>query len=738
MSNGQVGQDKKNPFQKETEIPGQEPSVFQKETDVPDVTFSQVEGVPEIPFLEELGTLDPELLKTISQAQATFAPEATFALPERFKETRPRGIFEKPGVITLDDIFSGEVEPLMPAASIAIKDRATGFESADVTGIRPLRGPIGRGPIGGTVRMAMNMTSFFARPAETVLGLITAPVLTYHGMREFNQNSGVITRIIAGVAGPAATRPGELRKDSEKLREEFVRITGEMSLYEQEEARRGFSAVLAAAAAQRILFLGLSGPATSFLKQIGVPGSVALRSKLLRHQVAAVGSLGVFGAVGGDPQEMEKNFVAFALAAIPLGLVFHSFKAIGRATPKVNNGPSRALVYQQERAARPFNQETTVVPEVRVEPITDPARLLGRPREEVVSRPGKEIVRTKEDPSIVSTEEIRSSTNEQLITRTEEAVTADKNIIVDLFGEEGAKRYNGLLRQENSLDVERADRASDARQVMEEDLTKPEQDRLFGIGGKEGVAGEELVPFINELKRNTREALEGEPTELLMNTVVRELTERKPESDPVSMIRLRGAIDELNNRGVSIEQAMEGSLTARSRTLGVSEADLRELLARKIADLQAREVVPLGPKEPEPLNPDVLAVRLDNYVQNNGDVTKIIIQNLDIEPSGMVVVPGAETPSRALTLAREIEGKDAIVAVHLRPDGRFDIAVGRKGSPLDNPNNFKQFTNEGYFAGQKISVNGENLIYIGKSGEQAFVRVPGDPRLIKIDTKDIR
>ncbi|KKK85304.1 hypothetical protein LCGC14_2774630, partial [marine sediment metagenome] len=52
-------------------------------------------------------------------------------------------------------------------------------------------------------------------------------------------------------------------------------------------------------------------------------------------------------------------------------------------TPKVNNGPSRALVYQQERAARPFNQETTVVPEVRVEPITDPSRLLERPKSEV-------------------------------------------------------------------------------------------------------------------------------------------------------------------------------------------------------------------------------------------------------------------------------------------------------------------------------------------------------------------
>ena len=46
MSNGQTEQDKKNPFQKETEIPGQESSVFQREDE--GASFSQVEGPAEI------------------------------------------------------------------------------------------------------------------------------------------------------------------------------------------------------------------------------------------------------------------------------------------------------------------------------------------------------------------------------------------------------------------------------------------------------------------------------------------------------------------------------------------------------------------------------------------------------------------------------------------------------------------------------------------------------------------
>jgi len=654
MPNGQTEQDKKNPFQKETDIPGQEPSVFERETDVPDVTFSQVEGAPEIPFLEELiasETLSPELLRTISQAQATFAPEATFAFTGALGAP-VRNILARPGVITLDDVFSGELPPLMPVG-------------ASELGIGPVAGILAKsGIIPGVIRGATNITrALAARPMETVLGFVTAPAtITYQALREFAANT------------PGASDPGVLR-------EKFIELTGEMSPEEQDEARRAFSGLLASMAVGGVLFRTLGRPSFQVARQIGAGKATALKqARLIRAKVTGVTSLGVFGAIGGEPTEKEKNFVMFALAAIPLGLTFHAFKSIGAKTPEITDGPGRARVYQNQRAARPFNQETTVVPEVRVVPREEVKPELQVTREAVQEQVGRVLDReniflegTREDPSIVSTREIRGSTNEQLIARTEEAVVADKRILTDLFGEEGAKSYERLLRQENSLDVKRADRASDARQAMEEKLTKAEQDKLFGIGGEEGVAGEELVPFLNELRNNTKEVLEGEPTELLMNTVVRELTERKPTSDPVSMVRLRSAIEELNRRGVPIEQAMEGSLEARSRALGVSVEDLQELLTKKIADLREGEVRRIEPPKAEPLVPEVLAERLDNYVRHQGDEVAIIIRNLETEPSKMVVVPGVETPARALTVAREIEGKDAIVAVHLRPDGRFDV-----------------------------------------------------------------
>ena len=531
MPNGQVGQDKKKITFEEIPEDSQETGVTFEEIAGPP-SVSSVEGPAEVPFLEELGVLDPEILRTISQAQATFAPEATFAFTGALMAP-VRNILTKPGVITLDDIFSDEIKPLMPIASSEL-------------GIGPVAAIMAKsGIIPGVIRGAVNMTrALAARPAETVLGLVTAPaIITYQALRSF-----------------AATHPG----DPGALREKFIELTGEMSPEEAQEAHRAFSGLLASAAVGMGLFRVLGRPSFQVARQLGADKATALKqAKLIRAKVTGVSALGVFGAVGGEPTEMEKNFVMFALASIPLGLTFHAFKAIGKADLSKPSDPVRAVEYQEQRAARPFNQETTPIPEVRI---------------------------TRDRPTEIP------------------------------LGEE----------------------------------IKPR---------------EEAVPELQA----TREAVQEQVGRVL------------------------------DRENIFLEESVEA-----------------------------------GPKKAEPLVPDVLAIRLNNYVQHEGNAAKIIIQNLETEPSKMVVVPGTETPARALEFAREIEGKDAIVAVHLLPDGRFDIAVGRKGSPLDNPLNFKQFTEEGYFAGQKISVNGENLIYIGKSGEQSFVRVPGDPRLIKIDTKDIR
>jgi GNAT superfamily N-acetyltransferase len=65
----------------------------------------------------------------------------------------------------------------------------------------------------------------------------------------------------------------------------------------------------------------------------------------------------------------------------------------------------------------------------------------------------------------------------------EKAKTRDKQDVIDIFGEEGAKKYNALQRAaNNSYDMEKADKAADELLTMEAGLTKEQQNKLYGIG----------------------------------------------------------------------------------------------------------------------------------------------------------------------------------------------------------------------------------------------------------------
>lgn len=63
------------------------------------------------------------------------------------------------------------------------------------------------------------------------------------------------------------------------------------------------------------------------------------------------------------------------------------------------------------------------------------------------------------------------------------AQNRDKQDVIDIFGEDGAKKWNQLQRaSNNSYDMQRADRASAELQEMESKLTPEQQNRLYGIG----------------------------------------------------------------------------------------------------------------------------------------------------------------------------------------------------------------------------------------------------------------
>ncbi|KKK94484.1 hypothetical protein LCGC14_2682400, partial [marine sediment metagenome] len=373
----------------------------------------------------------------------------------------------------------------------------------------------------------------------------------------------------------------------------------------------------------------------------------------------------------------------------------------------------------RQRAARPFNQETTVVPEVKIEPI--------RPEVEVGELPVKE------------SSQARMSQLKSTGLTTEQAA-AKLKVENDLLAEQISKRtqegdiyrdLSGTLRRREGNDWI----AINAVGTPKRNVAPVSHLNMSGATLMEAAKPIEVVrPEIVPAPPETTKLYRVESPEILFEDVAG-VEGTLGGKFYTSSLETAKAFRESLGRDARIE-----TIDFPTEKLSKFEVRPGEFVIESIELAKKPDAVELGPREPrtESLNPEVLAERLDNYVKSEGDITRTIIRNLETEPTKMVVVPGARTPARALELAREITGEDAIVAVHPRPDGMFDIAVGKKGSPLDNPNNFKQFTEEGYFAGQEISANGKNLIYIGKTGNQAFVRVPGDPRLVKINISDIR
>jgi hypothetical protein len=174
----------------------------------------------------------------------------------------------------------------------------------------------------------------------------------------------------------------------------------------------------------------------------------------------------------------------------------------------------------------------------------------------------------------------------------------EKNAAVDVFGPAEAQRYERLQRTANSLtadhDTTRA--ASDEIARMEAPLSHAQQARLFGYG-EEGYNAEELRRIADAARDYSPENVAALDDPYLLNTVGRELLTGKLSDNPVSTIRLHGALRELANRGYD-KSVMEDAVARRAAREGVSAGDAKELLDSTLRDLQTiRERPPPPPPQ---------------------------------------------------------------------------------------------------------------------------------------------
>lgn len=91
---------------------------------------------------------------------------------------------------------------------------------------------------------------------------------------------------------------------------------------------------------------------------------------------------------------------------------------------------------------------------------------------------------------------------EELNSLYQTAKSSDSNMLKNFFGEEGAKTYNQAQRSANSyLNPDKADKASQLIEQMEGNLTKDQQNQLYGINQPEHMNPERIKEYQEHLGR---------------------------------------------------------------------------------------------------------------------------------------------------------------------------------------------------------------------------------------------
>lgn len=192
----------------------------------------------------------------------------------------------------------------------------------------------------------------------------------------------------------------------------------------------------------------------------------------------------------------------------------------------------------------------------------------------------------------------------ELMTRAElaEALAAAKNAeataAVDVFGPEGAARYEALTRQANSaVDPGRADTAAAELAEMESRLTPEQEARLFGIG-EDGPGPDELAAVLRSVEQrvdvSSPEALAEGLKYVVTDLPTRGLEDATPKQR-VNAATFRVALEEARAAGLDMDEVAKLTLekaSARFDSAENAEAMLERFL-RPAARGDAGGVEPL-------------------------------------------------------------------------------------------------------------------------------------------------
>lgn len=370
--------------------------------------------------------------------------------------------------------------------------------------------------------------------------------------------------------------------------------------------------------------------------------------------------------------------------------------------------------------------------------------------------------RGAEEPSDIKPEDIAAAeaitmTPSELEAAAAMSKLAQNRLDVEILGEELAAEYNRLLRQEESMDLDVADRAAARRQEIESALPREQLDALHGIRednfGLDVFNTEELTLLAKTAGDFEGTVIvDGKPMgpladadpSFLIRSLSTEVAQgaRTGSAGAESIIRGRGILAELDRRGFSPSKIKDLLVERHMKDTGSNRGTSEKFIEDRVLEISAesRKIasVPHRMENLEPVVPAEVAADLGSWIRNNADAIQTLIDQAKLNENQTVVITGIEGAADLLVSIREKLGPDFEVAIHPRADGLFDVAIGGKGSPLEGKRAFEQFVDNGFVQGEKVSFNGRDHEYVGMDGENALLRIVGTDRTFPADAGAIR
>ena len=143
-----------------------------------------------------------------------------------------------------------------------------------------------------------------------------------------------------------------------------------------------------------------------------------------------------------------------------------------------------------------------------------------------------------------------------------------------LFGDDGAKRYNSLQRVAHGTNTARADRACDELALMESKLTPKQQAKLFGIG-ETGPTYEAFADYRRDLRN-----IFGDTAAELGDSMRYAITKLGKIQDPAKMspgeqqafAQLRHGFEIAHKQGWNKDEVLQAALRGAARRFSPEDA----------------------------------------------------------------------------------------------------------------------------------------------------------------------